>query len=99
MNINIQSVHFSASERLQEFISQKVGKLDLYYDGIISAEVSLKLAKSDDTENKVAEINLNIPGNDLFAKKQCKTFEEAIDLSCEALRKQLLKWKEKINVK
>ncbi len=99
MNINIQSVHFVASERLQEFISIKVGKLDQYYDGIISAEVILKLNKSDDTENKVAEINLNIPGNDLFAKKQCKTFEEAVDLSCEALRKQLIKWKEKISVK
>lgn len=99
MNINIQSVHFVASERLQEFISVKVGKLDQYYDGIISAEVILKLNKSDDTENKVAEINLNIPGNDLFAKKQCKTFEEAVDLSCEALRKQLIKWKEKISVK
>lgn len=99
MNINIQSVHFVASERLQEFISVKVGKLDQYYDGIISAEVILKLNKSDDTENKVAEINLNIPGNDLFAKKQCKTFEEAIDLCCEALRKQLIKWKEKISVK
>ena len=99
MNINIQSVHFAASERLQEFISLKVGKLDQYYDGIISAEVILKLNKSDDTDNKVAEINLNIPGNDLFAKKQCKTFEEAIDLCCEAQRKQLIKWKEKISVK
>jgi Sigma 54 modulation protein / S30EA ribosomal protein. len=52
MNINIQSVHFAASERLQEFISVKVGKLDQYYDGIISAEVILKLNKSDDTETK-----------------------------------------------
>ena len=33
------------------------------------------------------------------AKKQCKTFEEAVDLCCEALRKQLIKWKEKISVK
>lgn len=99
MNINIQSVKFDATERLQEFIHQKVSKLSQYYDGIISAEVTLKLDKAEDTENKAAEINLNIPGNDLFAKKQCKTFEEAVDLSCEALRKQLIKWKEKVNVK
>lgn len=99
MNITIQSVHFDASDRLQEFIGQKVGKLEQYFEGILSAEVILKLNKSDDSENKVAEISLNIPGNDFFAKKQCKTFEEAVDLSCEALRKQLVKWKEKINVK
>ena len=47
----------------------------------------------------MAEVNLNIPGNDLFAKKQCKSFEEAVDLCCEALRKQLIKWKEKIPFK
>ena len=99
MNINIQSVRFDASERLQEFISIKVGKLDQYYEGIISAEVILKLNKSDDTENKVAEVNLNSPGNDLFAKKQCKSFEEAVDLSLDALVRQLQKNKEKTRSK
>jgi putative sigma-54 modulation protein len=37
-----------------------------------------------------------VRGNDLFAKKQCKTFEEAIDSSVEALRKQIKKYKEKL---
>jgi putative sigma-54 modulation protein len=47
----------------------------------------------------VAEISLNVPGSDLFAKKQAKTFEEAVDLACEALRKQLIKKKEKVRAK
>jgi len=45
----------------------------------------------------VAEIKLSVPGNDIFAKKQCKTFEEATDLAVEALRRQLKKHKEKLN--
>jgi putative sigma-54 modulation protein len=99
MNITIKSVHFTAADHLEEFTNQKVAKLDQYYEGIVDAEVILKLEKADDTENKVAEISLKIPGGDLFAKKQSKTFEESVDLSCEALRKQLIKWKEKVRAK
>jgi putative sigma-54 modulation protein len=95
MNVKIQSVHFDAAEKLETFIRQKTGKLEQYFDGIISAEVTLKLDKSDITENKIAEITLDMPGNNLFAKKQNKTFEEAVDLACEALRKQLIKRKGK----
>jgi len=99
MNITIQSVKFDAAEQLKSFIEQKVSKLDVFFDAIIDAEVILKLDKSETTENKVAEINLNVPGADLFAKKQSKTFEESVDLACEALRKQLIKKKEKVKAK
>ncbi|MCW3804101.1 ribosome hibernation-promoting factor, HPF/YfiA family [Plebeiibacterium marinum] len=99
MNITIQSVKFDAADHLQEFIEQKVSKLDVFFDGIIDAEVILKLDKSETTENKVAEISLNVPGSEMFAKKQSKTFEESVDLSCEALRKQLIKKKEKVKAK
>jgi len=40
-----------------------------------------------------------VKGSSVFAKKQCKTFEEATDLSIDALRKQLVKRKEKIRKK
>lgn len=99
MNITIQSVHFDAAEKLEQFIQQKVGKLDQFYDGIIGSEVTLRLDKSETLDNKVAEVTLDIPGNNLFAKKQSRTFEEAVDLACEALRKQLVKHKDKIKAK
>ncbi len=99
MNITIQSVKFDAADHLQSFIEQKVNKLDVFFDGIIDAEVILKLDKSESLENKVAEISLKVPGAEVFAKKQSKTFEESIDLSCEALRKQLIKKKEKVKAK
>jgi len=99
MNITIQTVHFDASERLENFIQQKVGKLDQFSEDIIKAIVTLRLDKSETTENKLAEIELDLPGNALFAKKQSKSFEEAVDLTCEALRKQLVKRKEKLKVK
>ncbi len=99
MNITIESVHFDAAERLEEFINQKVGKLEQFSDNIIGAEVTLRLEKAETAENKVAEVELDIPGSNLFAKKQSKTFEEAVDLASEALRKQLIKRKEKLKAK
>jgi len=95
MKVKIQSIKFDADQKLLDFIEEKVSKLDQYYDGIIAADVVLKLEKSSNDENKVAEIKLMIPGNDLFAKKKSKSFEESVDSSVEALRAQVRKRKEK----
>ena len=96
MNIKIQSIHFDADSKLISFINQKTKKLLQYFDGIVGAEVFLRLENVQDFENKIVEIKLIIPGNDVFAKKQSKTFEEATDDCVEALRKQLGKHKEKL---
>jgi len=95
MNIKIHSIHFDADVKLKSFIESKVQKLIRVYDDIIGAEVFLRLVKSQKTNNKVAEIKVDIPGSDLFAKKQSKSFEESTDVAIDALRKQLQKFKEK----
>ena len=99
MNINVNSIHFNADQKLIDFATKKTGKLDTLFEGIISAEVILKLVKPETANNKLAEIKLSMPRNDLFAKKQADTFEEAIDLSIDALKKQLSKFKEKLREK
>jgi putative sigma-54 modulation protein len=96
MDIKISSVHFDADKKLLEFVNKKVNKLVKFYEDIIGAEVFLRLENSQDLENKVAEIRLMVRGNDLFAKKQSKTFEEATDNAIEALRQQIIKHKEKL---
>ena len=97
MNIKIHSVRFDADKKLLTFIQEKTNKLEVFYDDIIGAEVFLRLDKdSSERENKLVEIKLDVAGNTLFSKKQCKTFEEATDLTVEALRKQLIKRKDKI---
>lgn len=96
MNVKINSVHFKADQKLETFITKKVEKLESQHDAILGAEVSLKIENTELPDNKVIEIRLIIRGNDLFAKKQSKTFEEATDLVTEALRRQLKKYKEKM---
>ena len=90
-----QSIHFDASEQLQVFIQKKVAKLEKYYDDIKKVEVSLKVVKPETAENKEAGVKVIVPNGDFYASKICDTFEEAIDLSVEAVEKQLVKYKEK----
>jgi len=95
MKINVQSVHFDADNKLIDLINVKVNKLNTFSEKITSSEVILKLDKSKVNENKIVEIKLNVPGRELFAKRQCKSFEEAVDGSVEALRTQIRKHKGK----
>jgi putative sigma-54 modulation protein len=95
MKIRVQSIHFNADKKLLEFIQKKADKLDLFFDQIISGEVYLKLENVDDEANKVTEIKVMLPGNQIFAKHQCKTFEEGTDLAIESLIKQIDKHKQK----
>ncbi|WP_372948313.1 ribosome hibernation-promoting factor, HPF/YfiA family [Mariniphaga sp.] len=100
MEIIINSVHFTTDKKLVDFVNKKVNKLDTFFDGIINAEVTLKVLKPEAAKNKISEIKISIPSNGyLFAKKQADTFEEATDLAVDALRKQLGKFKEKLKSK
>ncbi len=96
MDIQIHSVRFDADKKLLDFISLKVNKLGQFNDQILGAEVFLRLSRSENAENKIAEVKLDIPVNPLFAKKKSKTFEEAIDLSVDALKIQITRQKEKL---
>ena len=95
MNIMIKSIHFTADAKLEEFIENKLNKLKQYDDRIVRANVFLKLEKSQDLENKITEIKLDIPGSELFAKKRTNSFEKSTDSVIDALKKQLQKFKEK----
>lgn len=100
MNIKVNSVHFTADQKLVDFVNKKVSKMDTFFEGIITAEVLLKVDKPETANNKIAEIKLSLPATDyLFAKKQADTFEEATDLAVDAIRSQLKKHKEKIHSK
>jgi putative sigma-54 modulation protein len=95
MKITVQSIRFTADRKLLDFIQRKADKLDTFYDHIISGEVYLKLENVEDEANKITEIKLMLPGNQIFAKEKCKSFEEATDLAIESLRKQIEKHKQK----
>ena len=95
MKLQMHAVHFDADPKLIDFIQRKAEKLETLYERIIDGEVFLKLENGGAIDNKIVEIKLNIPGNQLFAKEQDESFEAAADRTVEALRRQLKKHKEK----
>lgn len=95
MDIKIQAIHFEATEKLQDFIQKKVGKLARFDSEIGKVEVSLKVVKPESALNKEVDMRVYVKGRTLFASETCDTFEEAIDKSCEILARQIEKHKNK----
>lgn len=95
MEIRIKSIHFDATEKLQEFINKKVEKLQKSYEEIQKVEVQLKVEKPAAALNKTTSLTVTAPGNTLFVEKTCDTFEEGVELCLDAMKVQLTKFKEK----
>lgn len=96
MKLQVHSIHFDADQKLIDFVQKKVDKLETFYDRLVDGEVFLRL-NNEGVENKTVEIKIKVPGSNLFAKEQARTFEAATDLATEALRNQLSKFKTKTN--
>ncbi len=99
MKIKTQAVHFTADQKLVDFIDTKLSKLDQFYDRIISAEVTLKLENSGQVKDKIADVIINVPGGTLITKETQKTFEAAIDLAVDSLKRQIIRHKEKTSAR
>ena len=96
MKVNVQAVNFTVDGKLVDFVQERMDKLEKYYDKIEFFDVFMKVEKTSVKDNKLVEIKVHVPGDELLVKKQCKTFEEAVDLSVESLDRLLLKRKEKV---
>src|SRR5690554_6575375 len=96
MKLRIQSINFVATQALESYVTKKTKKLNRLLDDIINVEVYLKVVKPETATNKEAEIEISVPSAEFFASKVCDTFEEAVDLSLEALERQIVKFKDKL---
>jgi len=96
MKVNAQSVNFNADGKLIDFLQSRMDKLEIFYDKIVSSDVYMKVENTSSKENKIVEIRVHVPKDKLVVKKQCKTFEEAVDSACSSLERSLVKKKQKM---
>ena len=96
MKVNVHAVNFNVDRKLVDFINERLVKLEKYYDKVVSSDVVLKVEKTSEKENQVVEVKIHVPGDDFMVKKQCKTFEEGVELASESLERLLVKRKEKV---
>ena len=95
MNIRTTSVHFTADQKLLDYIDDKIGKLDTYFDRIQDTEVFLKLENSGQVKDKIVEVKMILPGNIIVVEESNKSFESAVDKATNTLKRQLIRYKER----
>ncbi|WP_029038530.1 ribosome hibernation-promoting factor, HPF/YfiA family [Salinimicrobium xinjiangense] len=98
MKVNVQSVNFQADQKLINFVQKKLDKLETHFDNVTFAEVYLKVENTSLKENKISEILLSIPGDEIICKKKGRRFEIGVDECVSSLERQLQKRKRKFNV-
>jgi putative sigma-54 modulation protein len=97
MNINIQTVHFDADQKLLAFVHKKLDKLVTFHDRITKVEVFLKMeSMAHAIKDKVVEIKIHIPKQDCFVKATAKTFQTSFDRAFDSITNQLKKKKQRI---
>lgn len=96
MNVNIQTVHFSADSKLTEYVTKKLTKLNTFHDRIVTIDVFMKLDNIvHNIKDKIVEIKVHIPRQEFFVKCSSKSFEESFDNAFESLVTQIKKKKDK----
>ncbi|GAB5552294.1 MAG: ribosome-associated translation inhibitor RaiA [Saprospiraceae bacterium] len=96
MKIYTKAIQFKADGKLYDRIDQKLSKMERLFDRIIDASVNLKLENSGQVKDKILEVKMNVPGSTLIASATDKTFESALDTVVDSLKKQLIKYKAKL---
>lgn len=91
MNLIYETVHFKGSQDLEKLVNQKMNRLSLLKPDIIQARVTLSEGASGNLENQFCEIRLEIPGNDIFVKKNANTYEQALRTAVEAARRKIIR--------
>jgi putative sigma-54 modulation protein len=95
MNINFQSVNYNADSKLIEFSENRIKKISQFYLNIIDVFIYTKIENASDRVNKLAELKICIPGDDVVVKKTAMSFEEAISLAADSAERILKRHKEK----
>ncbi|WP_330443529.1 ribosome hibernation-promoting factor, HPF/YfiA family [Flavobacterium sp. C4GT6] len=96
MKVNVHAVNFNVDRKLIGYVQARLDKLEKYYDRVVHSDVFFKLDNTSAKVNKIAELKINVPGDEFIVKKQCKTFEEAVELAADSMERLLVKRKQKI---
>ncbi|GGX70230.1 ribosome hibernation-promoting factor, HPF/YfiA family [Saccharospirillum salsuginis] len=91
MQVNISGHHVEVTDALNDYVAQKLEKLERHFDQIGNVQVTLSVEK----QRQKAEASVNIKGAQLHADAIHDDLYAAIDLMNDKLDRQLLKHKEK----
>ena len=92
MRITFTARHFRPSQRLKEYASNEVKRLEKYYHGILEIEIILDYIK----QQQVAEVIVKVHGTRLTVLEKSEDMYKSIDLAVEKMKRKVTRYKEKI---
>lgn len=95
MQVNIQSVHFQASNSLEAEIKRKLDKVFNPYPYAQSAQVFLREESDHHKPVQEVEIEVRLSNGTLFAKETSERFETSNEAVIQKLKRQLERYKQK----
>lgn len=92
MHLKIAGQHVDLTDALKNYVTEKLGRVDQYFDKVIDAQVVLRHEKF---RNSV-EVTLFAAGTTIHAEMEDKDMYAAIDGVADKLERQVIKYKEKV---
>ena len=91
MNVNVNAVNFEMHKQLEDYIEKKTSRFARHLRENDEVEIRLTVIKPATQQNKEVQVRIG----DMFAKKECDSFDDGLNECLEALDKQLERRKEK----
>jgi len=97
MEIAIRGKNIELTPALKDYIDDKVGRLDKYFDSINAVDVTLTVEKNRSIERtQRAEVTMHVNGTVIRAEEASVSMYSSVDIVVEKLERQLKKYKSKI---
>ena len=96
MNLTISGHHIDVSPALKSYVTTKLDKVLLHFEGVVDAKVILSVEKHKEKDGQSAECTLHLKGADIFADASNTELYAAIDDMIAKLDRQVMRHKEKI---
>lgn len=87
MQTEVRAIQFKASDRLVSFTHERLTRIKQVYERAVHATVHYRIDNNHRSENKIAEVTLHVPGEDLVVRKEARTFEKALSMAVDRLRR------------
>jgi len=99
MQIDIKGTNMELTEAIKDYINEKIGSLDKFFDQILEARVEVGITNKHHQKGNIfrAEVNLEVPQKQIIrAEAEREDLYMAINEVKDELQGQLKKYKEKM---
>ncbi len=92
MNLHITGHHLEVTPAIRGYVEDKIGRITRHFDQVIGVSVILSVEKL----RQKAEVNVHLPGKDIYVEHVDGDMYAAIDALADKLDRQILKHKQKL---